>query len=231
MKKKTGILYGVGVGPGDPENITIKALKIINQTKYLAFPGNKPEETLCVKIAIPVMDSPEKKEYIACPVTMTKDKAVLEADYEAIRDKIVPILERGEDVAFLNLGDPTVYATYMYVHKKVEEAGFEARIINGITSFCAAAARLDISLGMRNEIIHIIPGSYDIETVLQYPGTKVLMKSASKMDYVKKTLVEKGLTAMMVENCGLENERIFLTAKEIDEEAGYMSLIIVRDDK
>ena len=140
------------------------------------------------------------------------------------------ILDSGRNVAFLTLGDPTVYATYIYIHKRVEKAGYDTEIISGITSFCAVAARLNIGLVEKAEPLHVIPASYQIEEALKLPGTKVLMKSGKKMKSVKETLkAMPDCQVMMIENCGMENEKIYRSADEIDENAGYYSLIIVRE--
>lgn len=229
-EKKTGVLYGVGVGPGDPELLTLKAYRIINENKYIAYPGKTKEETLCYKIAEPVIREPQDKIYISCYVQMTKDREILDKNYDLAAAGIIEILEKGENVVFLTLGDPTVYATYIYVHDRVKKAGYRAEIISGVPSFCAAAAKLGIGLAEHMQLLHVIPASYKIEEVLSLTGTKILMKSASKLKDVKKCLLEHEGEVYMVENCGLENERIFRSAEEIDENAGYLSLIIVKDE-
>lgn len=228
-EKKTGILYGVGVGPGDPELLTLKACRIINENKYIAYPGKVKEDTLCYKIAEPVIKEPQEKIYISCHVQMTKDRKILDRSYDLAAASIIEILEKGENVVFLTLGDPTVYATYIYVHDRVKKAGCRAEIISGVPSFCAAAAKLDISLAERSQMLHVVPASYKIEEVLSLTGTKILMKSASKLKDVKESLLKYDGEVYMVENCGLENERIFRSAEEIDENAGYLSLIIVKE--
>lgn len=228
-EKKTGVLYGVGVGPGDPELLTLKAYRIINENKYIAYPGKRKEETLCYKIAEPVIKEPEKKVYISCYVPMTKDREILDRNYDFTAASIIEILEKGENVVFLTLGDPSVYATYIYVHDRVKKAGYHAEIISGVPSFCAAAARLDISLAERSQMLHVIPSSYEIEEALSFAGTKVLMKPASKLKDVKKCLLEHDGEVYMVENCCLEKERVFRSAEEIDENSGYLSVIIVKD--
>ncbi len=226
---KKGTLYGVGVGPGDPELLTLKAHRIINETGYIAFPGKVKEETLAYQIVEPVLAEKENKTYISCPVVMTKDRAVLDKNYNLAAEKIAEVLAEGEDVAFLTLGDPTIYATYMYIHQRVEALGYHAEIINGIPSFCAAAARLDISISERADMIHVVPASYELKDALKLPGTKILMKSASKMGEVKEELIRHGAQTYMVENCCMENERVFRSAEEIDENAKYLSLIIVKE--
>lgn len=226
---KKGKLYGIGVGPGDPELITLKASRIINETEYIAIPGSEKEETRSYQIASKIIEKPDSKKLIYCPVTMTKDRALLDKMYEAIAEKIIQVLDKGFDVSYLTIGDPTIYATYMYIHRLIEKAGYEAEIINGIPSFCAVAARLDISLCEREEKLHIIPSSYDIDEALMLDGVKVLMKAGSKIKDVKQQLEKKNADVYMVENCGFENERVFKSVHEIDENAGYLSVVIVKE--
>ena len=117
----------------------------------------------------------------------------------------------------------------MYVHKRLKRMGYDTALVPGVTSFCAAAARLDCSLAENREELHILPASYDIEEGLRLPGTKVLMKAGRKMGQVKALLREKELEAKMVENCGMEGERIFRSREEIPDQAGYYSLLVVKD--
>ena len=229
MSTNKGTLYGVGVGPGDPELLTLKALRLINENTYIAFPGKVKEETVAYQIIEPVAKDLESKIFLDCYVEMTKDRQVLDHNYDLAAKKITDVLDQGENVVFLTIGDPTVYATYMYIHQRVEKAGYPVEIISGITSFCAAAARLGISLAERSEMLHIIPSSYQIDEALAMSGTKVLMKAASRMGDVKEKLEQMDCQVAMVENCGMPTERVFRSAKEIDENAGYLSLIIVKD--
>ncbi len=225
-----GKLYGIGVGPGDPELLTLKAVRIIRESGVVAVPGTVKEESVAYKIVRQAVPELEEKETIAVPMPMTKDKALLEESHEKGAKMVAEILDSGRDVAFLTLGDPTVYATYLYIHKRVEKAGYDTEIISGITSFCAVAARLNIGLVEKAEPLHVIPASYQIEDALKLPGTKVLMKAGKKMKDVKETL--KSMTdcqVMMIENCGMENEKIYRSAEEINENAGYYSLIIVKE--
>ena len=111
------------------------------------------------------------------PFPMTKDESRLTAAHEQICLEIKKLLDNGRQVAFLTIGDPTVYSTYQYIHKRVVKGGYEAHIVNGVPSFCAAAGALGISLADNKEEIHVIPASYQIEDALKLPGTKVLMKA------------------------------------------------------
>ena len=109
--------------------------------------------------------------------------------------------------------------------------GYETEIVCGITSFCAVSARLNTGLVEKAEPLHVIPASYQIEDALKLPGTKVLMKAGKKMKDVKAELLAQGAEAMMIENCGMPDEKIYRTVEEIPEDAGYYSLIIIKENK
>ena len=225
----TGTLYGLGIGPGDPELLTLKAVRLIRENEVIAFPGEMPQETVAYKIAVQAVPELAEKELTALPMPMTKDPKVLEATHTHAADIVENFLKNGKNVVFLTLGDPTVYSTYLYVHKKILERGLKAEIVSGITSFCAVAARLNMGLVEKAEPLHVIPASYQIEEALKLPGTKVLMKAGKKMKEVKATLQEIGAQAVMIENCGMPDEKIYANAEEIPENAGYYSLIIVKE--
>ena len=225
----TGTLYGLGIGPGDPELLTLKALRLIRENEVIAFPGEMPQETVAYKIAVQAVPELAEKELTALPMPMTKDPKVLEETHTHAADIVENFLKNGKNVVFLTLGDPTVYSTYLYVHKKILERGLKAEIVSGITSFCAVAARLNMGLVEKAEPLHVIPASYQIEEALKLPGTKVLMKAGKKMKEVKATLQEIGAQAVMIENCGMPDEKIYANTEEIPENAGYYSLIIVKE--
>lgn len=226
-----GKLYGVGVGPGDPELMTLKAVRIINECSVIAVPSENLESCVAYNIAKSSVLNIEEKEILAVAMPMTKDKAVLNANYNQVAEKIKKYLDAGQDVAMLTIGDPTVYSTYMYVHQRIEAAGYETMIVSGITSFCAAAATLNMSLVERSQPLHIYPGSYDMDEVFHVSGTKVLMKSARKFMSVKERLLDSNLEVSMVENCGLENEKICYGIENFPEDSGYYTLIVAKENK
>lgn len=228
--RKHGVLFGIGVGPGDPELLTLKALRILNEVKYIAYPGKSREECLAYNIIKNHITS-DDKEYICCYAGMNKDYDQLNIKYRSIADSIIDILNRGEDVAFLTIGDPTIYSAYYYVHKIVRDRGYEPVIISGVPSFCAASARLDISLAERDEAIQIIPGSYEVESKESITGTKIIMKAGSAIDTIIDDLRKSEADVYMVENCGLENEKVYYGTNDLNLNAGYMSLIVVKPKK
>lgn len=229
MKNMKGKLYGIGVGPGDPELLTLKAVRIIKECDVIALPGKEKEKTVAYKIVKPSVPEIEEKQFLNIEMPMTKDADILEKSHKAGTEKIIEYLNEGKRIAFLTLGDPCVYSTYIYIHQRVKEAGYETEIISGIPSFCAASAKLGIGLAEKAEMIHIIPASYQIEEALTLEGTKILMKAGRKMDAVKTLLKKNDGQVLMVENCGMENEKVYSKAEEIPADASYYSLIVVKN--
>ena len=229
-----GKLFGLGVGPGDPELLTLKALRLIQESDVIAVPGNEVKESVAYKIVKGVYEKLDEKQLIPISMPMTKDPAVLEANHKKAADDVEACLQEGKQVAFLTLGAPTVYSTYLYVHKRILERGYDVEIVSGITSFCAVAARLNMGLVEMAEPLHVIPATYNADTmdgILQMPGTKVLMKTGRKMKAVRESIIKSGQEAVMIEDCGMPTEKIYETAEEIPEQAGYYSLIIVKEKK
>lgn len=226
-----GKLYGIGVGPGDPELLTLKALRIVKESPIIAVPGEVAQESVAYKIVKGAYPELDEKELVAVSMPMTKDKKLLEESHDKAANQIAGYLKEGKQVVFLTLGDPTVYATYIYVHKRIQEMGYPLEIVSGIPSFCAVAARLNMGLVEKAEPLHVIPASYEIEESLELPGTKVLMKAGKKMGKVKEILKARGALCRMIENCGMENEKIYDSVEEIPDQAGYYSLIIVKEQE
>lgn len=227
-----GKLYGLGVGPGDPELLTIKALRLIRENRVIAVPGNDTKNSVAYQIVKGVYPELDEKELIPVPMPMTKDKAVLEENHNKAADVVEGYLKQGENVVFLTLGDPTVYSTYLYVHKRILDREYEAEIVSGITSFCAVAARLNMGLVEMAEPLHVIPATYkaeEMDDLLKLPGTKVLMKSGKRLKAVRESILRSGQKAVMIENCGMPDEKIYESAEEIPEEAGYYTLLIVKE--
>jgi precorrin-2/cobalt-factor-2 C20-methyltransferase len=159
---------------------------------------------------------------------MTKDKKTLEESHEKGSAQIVEQLKKGKNIAFLVLGDPSIYSTYLYLQRRVEQAGYHTMIVSGIASFLAASAALGQGLVEQDEQLHIIPSSYDIGDALNLPGTKVFMKAGKQMPAVKQAVLNRHDEIYLVENCGLEGERICKGPENIPDDAGYYSLVIVK---
>ncbi|MDS0526577.1 precorrin-2 C(20)-methyltransferase [Clostridium sp. SHJSY1] len=224
-----GKLYGVGVGPGDPELLTLKAVKILESSDIIAIPSTKKERCVAYKIAVQSVPSLEEKEILYISMPMTKDKNILKKSHEEGAKAIIEKLNQGKKISFITLGDPTIYSTYLYIHRLVLGEGYDTEIISGIPSFCAAAARINEGLVENSDELHVIPASYQISDALSLPGTKVLMKSGKKMNEVREILNSVKCNAVMIENCGMENEKVYRDINDIKDDSSYYSLIIVKE--
>jgi len=219
------------VGPGDPELMTLKAIRHMQSANVIAIPDTKGQEQTAFLIASQAVDLSKKENYLAF-VPMTKDKEVLEQSHEKVALDICGLLEQGKNIAFLTLGDPSIYSTYSYIHERVLAKGYKAEIIPGVTSFSAVAAKLNHGLCEGGEPLHILPASYKgTEDYLHWKGTKVLMKSGKEFGYLRERLKENGLLdrAKMVSRCGMTNEKVFESIEEADEKASYFSIIVVKE--
>lgn len=224
-----GIAYGVGVGSGDPELMTLKAVRLIRENDVIAVPGTIAEESTAYKIA--VQNVPELSEKILIPIDMpmTKDKAVLENAHKKGAAVIEKYLDKEMNVVYLTLGDPTVYCSFSYLQRILETDGYRVELVSGITSFCAAAARLNTSLVEQNEQLHIIPNVPKENSIANSIGTYVVMKSGRNMKAVKEAFENKEFEIFAAENCTLNDEKLYRGSNEIPDTMGYFSLVIAKN--
>lgn len=228
---KKGIAYGVGVGPGDPELMTLKAIRLIRENDVIAVPGKSAEESVAYQIAVANVPELADKELVPVYMPMVKDRALLEQEHRKGADLLKSYLDQGKNVVYLTLGDPTIYCTFSYLQHILEAEGYQVELVSGISSFCAAAARMCVPLAEWDEQLHIIPALHKTQDGLEYPGNYVLMKSASHMKEVKEMLRQSGREVCAVERCSMEGEKIYRSVDEIPNDAGYFSLIIAKEAK
>ncbi|MBR5683613.1 MAG: precorrin-2 C(20)-methyltransferase [Ruminococcus sp.] len=223
-----GKLYGVSVGAGDPQLMTLKAVGILERCRVIAVPRTNGESSLALSIAEKAVDL-SRKRVIYLDFLMTSDRERLDRNHGELSAMLCRELEDG-DVAFLTLGDISVYSTFGYIACRVEQAGFDVEVCAGVTSFCAAAAAVREPLCLGSEELHIIPCSCgDMEKALGLSGTKVIMKAGRKAAELIELIREKGLSdcTKVVSDCGLDTERIYGSVEDIDGEPGYFTLFIV----
>lgn len=231
---KKGVFYSVGVGPGDPELITLKAVRTLERCPVVAAPQTKNGEMLALSIAQQAV-SLEGKTVVPAAFYHVPDKAQRTPRTLRRRRRCGRIWTRGGDVAMLNLGDVSIYATAAYLADILAADGYETRMVPGVTSFCAVAARLNTSLTGIDTPLHIVPGGCGaLEECLAQPGAKVLMKSGRQLPGVLAALERRGLLerSALVSNCGLPGEQVYadLSAFPREQDAGYFATIIVKED-
>lgn len=230
-----GTLYCIGVGPGDPELLTIKAVKRMQNCPVLAVPQGHTGVTTAKDILLRAIEKGAAvdltdKMILTIEFPMTRDAALLDKAHAAGAATIEAQLQQGRDVALIALGCPTVYASSMYVHRRVYDDGYATEIIPGVPSFCAAAAKLQQPLCEQDEPLTIIPGGRkDRKTLLSVPGSKIIMKPSGSFASIKEELQETHQLAdtSMVERCGLPGERIHWSLDDVEQTA-YFSVLLVK---
>lgn len=232
MNQTFGTFYAVGVGPGDPALMTIQAVRLLERCPVIAAPQTGSGEMLALKIACGAADL-HAKQILPLRFTMSQDKAVRLESYKAAAAQIEPFLKQGMDVAMVNLGDVSIYATAYYLFAELQKDGFPARMCPGVTSFSAVAAALGCSLTEPDAPLHIIPGTADLEQALTLPGTKVLMKSGSALSAAVAALERHGMLsrAALVADCGLPTQQVFHDLRGLPEKLSYFATIIVRGEE
>lgn len=214
-------LYGIGVGPGDKELLTVKAVRIIQSCDVIVAPSALEDgESIALETAREYIK--EGTEVVIKHFPMGKKDRVIKAieAYEFIESR----LAEGKNVAFLTIGDPYVYSTYSHLLSHVEEHGFEVETIPGITSFCAAASLVDRTLVVGNENLVVMPAT----KVKEITDEKfiVVMKVYKHEEEVINTLEEKGFDYVYASRVGREGQIVLTDKEEILKLRDYMSLII-----
>ncbi|MFQ5861946.1 MAG: precorrin-2 C(20)-methyltransferase [Candidatus Brocadiales bacterium] len=246
--RELGNFYGIGIGPGDPELLTLKAIRILREVDVVFVPkADIKEESMALRLWRTAMALE-----IARPLINRNDKKVIEKVFPMIKDEdklrefwldaaraIKEELVEGKDVAFLTIGDSLTFSTYIYLLSRLRDMIPEEKIhtIPGITSFNAAASLVNLPLAQRDERLAVIPVSDDVEKlrpILEDFDTVVLMKVAKKLDKVIALLEELGLaeTSVFASHVGLENAYITHDLSKLkDSGKGYMSVIIVKNSR
>lgn len=225
----SGIFFGVSVGPGDPELMTLKAVRTIERCSVITAPRTDGRNMLAFSVAAGAVDM-SGKTVIPLDFPMTHDKEVLRTHRHAAACTIAEHLSRGEDTAMLNIGDISIYSTFSHIAAEIREMGFETQMCAGVPSFCASAAALGIPLTEGHEPLCVIPAQYKgAEKLIGLDGTRVIMKSGKKISEIKSMISgNSDIEAVYAaENVGLENEKLY-TGLEDAVDCGYFTTIIIK---
>ena len=224
-----GKLYGIGVGPGDPELLTLKAKRLIEECDIVAVPVKKEgEDSVALNIAKGAVKIPQEIVF-----TMAKNKTKREACRQAAAEEIMKLLDEGKSIAMLALGDIGIYSTYAYVHKRLLKEGYDVEMVSGIPSFCAGASKAGISIVEGNEGFGVIPslkGIDQVEKTLGVFDNLVIMKVGSHVKEVYDLLVERGMenNALIISNVGMDGE--YVGPLIPDREYGYFTTMIIKSE-
>ncbi|MBN1930193.1 MAG: precorrin-2 C(20)-methyltransferase [Desulfobacterales bacterium] len=235
MNKKIGILYGIGVGPGDPELITIKSAKILNRVDVVfAASSTKNDYSLAVKIAKPYIPETASVRMLAFP--MTTDQSEMETAWKDHAMAIVKVLEEGKDAAFLTLGDSMTYSTYSYIlrHIKTSAPHITVKTIPGITSYQAAAACLNTPLVEGEESLLIVSGVRGGDRLRQLTGKPenvVFLKAYRNVKDINAAIDESKVfnNCVGISKCGHPDQEVIEDIKNFNQKApDYWTLIIAK---
>lgn len=228
-----GTFYGIGVGPGDPELLTVKAINALKKIDVLIAPKTeKKSDSVALGIVQPYLKSSVEIIYQTFP--MVKDFAEEKEIFEANKEEILRELRGGKNVGFATLGDPMFYSTYIYIFKLLEPCGIKIVTIPGVPAFLAIAAQIGRPLAYGNDILTIIPATAELDAIknfLDKADATVLMKVYKNFPEIVDALKINGMIdeAVLVSRCGLDDEKIITDiAAHKDEHLNYLSTILTR---
>ena len=224
-----GTLFGVGVGPGDPKLMTIKAGEVIRSVDVVAYPVNRSGESQARTIASALI--PEEATELPLHIPMNVDPDPARDAYDSAANQISTFLLTGKSVAYLCLGDPMFYGSFMYLAARLAVT-HKIEVIPGITSLSACAAQTRLPLAGRTDVLSVIPATLEepqLEVALRKADTAVVIKVGRHMRKVREVLRKLNLAenAIVVENGTGQGERITLVEQVTDDEKPYFSTILV----
>ncbi|MFC9538808.1 precorrin-2 C(20)-methyltransferase [Lysinibacillus sp. NPDC056959] len=230
-----GILYGLGVGPGDPELITVKAFRVIQESPVIAYPKKLKGSKSYAHRIVDVYINPEEKDMLGLVFPMTKDEAVLEREWTKSVQLVYEKLLEGKDVAFVTEGDPLLYSTFIHMMKLMQDMHpeVEIRTVPGISSFNGSASRLGIALADGDDRVAIVPAHDDYEAMreaIESHDAVVFIKVAKVIDLMLEVLRDLDLLdkASVVTKV-TSDEEIIWDVRELDGvDLEYLTLMVVR---
>ena len=237
---RSGTLYGIGVGPGDPEWMTVKAVRVLSTCRHVCVPKSAvAADSVALEIARNYLRPDAIVHEQAYP--MTADPGVLRDHWQRAAREVHGILASGEDCCFLTLGDALLYSTYIYLLRELRAVDPAVKVVTvpGVTAFSAAAALTNQPLGESKQLLTIVPASDDLDefaAALDRGGTVVLMKVGRRLARVLDELEARGLLeqTIFVSRAGMPQQRVETDVRRLrglPDEVGYLSIVIVQASK
>ncbi len=222
-----GTLFGIGTGPGDPELMTLKALRILREADVIAIPTENAGDSMAYRTAGAACPEILQKELLCLPFSMHPDKIRRQQCRRKNAAAAAAALDQGKSIAFLTIGDPTIYSTFGYLYERLKGAGYQIEIVSGVPSFCGAAASLGIPLCCGEERLEIIPGgAFDSE---MSGTTQVIMKTGSHYSEIVHELQCRDSDAHMIVRATLPEEQKYHDPYHFPEKTEYYSIIIIHE--
>lgn len=230
-----GIFYGIGVGPGDPDLLTLKAYKVLEKVDVVCIPKSRMEKE---SVALNIVRQALARELniLELHFPMTKDKEELAKNWDANTEKVVEILNQGKSVALITIGDPLLYSTYSYVMERIlqNHQDIQVETIPGISSAFACASELNMILAEEEESLGIVPANSDKEYLLkaiQSFDNIFLMKVAKSYDLILDILEESNFQgrAYLISRCGHPDQLVTSNLQELKgKEIHYLSSMLIK---
>lgn len=235
-------LIGIGVGPGDPELLTVKAVKAIHNADIIMCPAsNEDRPSIALSVVSSIIDKSKNQKIIKLIFPMTKDKDVLKQTWKRNAKIMAETVLTGKNVVYLTVGDPFLYSTWIYMHKDLKEnyPDMNISVIPGIVSIFTFAAKVGVSVAEGAEKVAIIPSCYDLSSVKEiakHSESMIFLKDGRYFDQVIKVLKESGFPDDSIfaigQDLGTENEIIRkMTLGEVNDETlttKYFSILVVK---
>lgn len=209
--------YGIGIGPGDPELLTLKALRVIKESSIIFVPASKGKSLAKEIVKGHLMG----KKIIELNFPMGEENKF---NYKEAA-KIINEVFRDIDVAcFLTLGDPLTYSTFIYLYREINKFGIKVEIIPGVTSYNAAFSKIKLPFAVKNESVLITDKNIELDKVNDIDKI-IFLKANNKKEIIKK-LKEKGFKNYYIKRCTLDGEKILMDEEDIEKDEDYLALII-----
>ncbi len=225
----SGTFYGLGVGPGDPELLTLKAWRLISQVPVVAYPAANGNDSLARRIAAPFL--PEDVIELAVEVPMRREREPAQDAYDEAAKAIARHLDQGRDVAFLCEGDPLFYGSFAYLLARLAES-YPTEVVPGISSITACAAAIGRPLASRNDVLTVLPATLDaprLEAEITASDAIAIIKVGQHFEKLRAILAKLGLAerAIIIEKATRDDEKITPLIDVAPGERPFFSTILI----
>lgn len=235
-------LIGIGVGPGDVDLLTVKAVKAIQNADIIMCPASNEERpSIALSVVSPIIDKSKNQKIVKLIFPMTKDKDILEETWKRNAKIMAETVLTGKNVVYLTVGDPFLYSTWIYMHKDLKEnyPDMEISVIPGIVSMFTFAAKVGVSVAEGAEKVAIIPSCYDLSSVKEiakHSESMIFLKDGRYFDKVIEALKESGFPDNSIfaigQDLGTDHEIIRkMTLGEVNDDTlttKYFSILVVK---
>ncbi|MBT5200978.1 MAG: precorrin-2 C(20)-methyltransferase [Thaumarchaeota archaeon] len=235
-------LIGIGVGPGDVDLLTVKAVKAIHNADIIMCPASKEERpSIALSVIDSIIDKSKNQEIIKLIFPMTKDKDILEASWKKNAKIMAETVLKGKNVVYITVGDPYLYSTWIYMHRDLKEKypDMDISVVPGIVSIFSFASKVGVSVAEGAEKVAIIPSCYDLSSVKEiakHSESMIFLKDGRYFDQVIDVLKESGFPDNSLfaigQDLGTDHEIIRkLTLGEVNDDTlttKYFSILVVK---